>query len=206
MTPGLGTIRTWTSSPSSFWLVSPLTIVSEAQRAPDMMERLLRIAPPLGLCMRFLRGEVGTEVGTARAFPALVSDLPRVTMRSRRNQVVRDGRYWARTRSSADSLRRTPGDSSGHLQEKGGSGSGKPDQLGPTGSDSAVGQQVDGGESNPRRRSASNESLEDPDLAPADAAESATDERHKRQAASAEDEPSSIHPGQLDVFDLLGDG
>ena len=61
-------------------------------------------------------------------------------------------------------------------------------------------------ESNPRRRSASNESLEDPDLAPADAAESATDERHKRQAASAEDEPSSIHPGQLDVFDLLGDG
>ena len=97
MTPGLGTIRTWTSSPSSFWLVSPLTIVSEAQRAPDMMERLLRIAPPLGLCMRFLRGEVGTEVGTARAFPALVSDLPRVTMRSRRNQVVRDGRYWART-------------------------------------------------------------------------------------------------------------
>ena len=65
---------------------------------------------------------------------------------------------------------------------------------------------MDGGESNPRRRSASNESLEDPDLAPADAAESATDERHKRQAASAEDEPSSIHPGQLDVFDLLGDG
>ena len=93
MTPGLGTIRTWTSSPSSFWLVSPLTIVSEAQRAQDMMERLLRIAPPLGLCMRFLRG----EVGTARAFPALVSDLPRVTMRSGRNQVVRDGRYWART-------------------------------------------------------------------------------------------------------------
>ena len=61
-------------------------------------------------------------------------------------------------------------------------------------------------ESNPRRRSASEESQEDPDLAPADAGESASDKRHKRQAASAEDGLPSIHPGQLDVFDLLGDG
>ncbi len=33
----------------SFWLVSALSIVGEAQRAHDLMERLLRIASPLGL-------------------------------------------------------------------------------------------------------------------------------------------------------------
>jgi alpha,alpha-trehalase len=33
----------------SFWLVSALTIVGEVQRARDLMERLLRIASPLGL-------------------------------------------------------------------------------------------------------------------------------------------------------------
>jgi hypothetical protein len=45
-----------------------------------------------------------------------------------------------------------------------------------------------------------------PDLASADAGESASKERHKRQAASAEDELPFIHPGQLSVFDRLGDG
>jgi GH15 family glucan-1,4-alpha-glucosidase len=33
----------------SFWLVSALAIVGEAQRARDLMERLLRVASPLGL-------------------------------------------------------------------------------------------------------------------------------------------------------------
>ena len=33
----------------SFWLVSALAIVGERQRARDLMERLLRIASPLGL-------------------------------------------------------------------------------------------------------------------------------------------------------------
>ena len=33
----------------SFWLVSALTIIGEVQRARDLMERLLRIASPLGL-------------------------------------------------------------------------------------------------------------------------------------------------------------
>ena len=33
----------------SFWLVSALAIVGEMQRAVDLMERLLRIASPLGL-------------------------------------------------------------------------------------------------------------------------------------------------------------
>jgi hypothetical protein len=60
-------------------------------------------------------------------------------------------------------------------------------------------------ESNPRRRSASDESQEDPDLARADAGESASSEGHKREAASAAELPF-IHPGQLSVFDRLGDG
>ena len=33
----------------SFWLVSALAIVGELQRARDLMERLLRVASPLGL-------------------------------------------------------------------------------------------------------------------------------------------------------------
>ena len=33
----------------SFWLVSALAIIGELQRARDLMERLLRIASPLGL-------------------------------------------------------------------------------------------------------------------------------------------------------------
>jgi hypothetical protein len=61
-------------------------------------------------------------------------------------------------------------------------------------------------ESNPRRRSASEDSQEEPDLAPADAGESASNERHKREASGGEDELPSIHPGQLSVFDRPGDG
>ena len=37
------------SSICSFWLVSALVIVGELDRARDLMERLLRIASPLGL-------------------------------------------------------------------------------------------------------------------------------------------------------------
>ena len=33
----------------SFWLVSALAIIGEEQRARDLMERLLRVALPLGL-------------------------------------------------------------------------------------------------------------------------------------------------------------
>ena len=33
----------------SFWLVSALAIVGEMQQAKDMLERLLRVASPLGL-------------------------------------------------------------------------------------------------------------------------------------------------------------
>jgi GH15 family glucan-1,4-alpha-glucosidase len=33
----------------SFWLVTGLAIIGEAQRARDLMEKLLRVASPLGL-------------------------------------------------------------------------------------------------------------------------------------------------------------
>ncbi len=45
----------------SFWLVSALAIVGELQRARDLMERLLRIASPLGLYAEEF------DVGTVRA-------------------------------------------------------------------------------------------------------------------------------------------
>jgi hypothetical protein len=63
---------------------------------------------------------------------------------------------------------------------------------------------VDGGESNPRRRSTSDDSPEDPDLATPDVAQLASEPSHK-QAAEPEELPL-IHPGQLTVFDVLGDG
>jgi hypothetical protein len=59
-------------------------------------------------------------------------------------------------------------------------------------------------ESNPRRRSTSDDSPEDPDLATPDAARSASRQGHKQTAAEPEELPF-IHPGQLTVFDLLGD-
>jgi len=65
---------------------------------------------------------------------------------------------------------------------------------------------VDGRESNPRQRSVSEEPQEDPDLAPPDAGESASNDDHKWQTASVDDELPSIHPAQLTVFDLRGDG
>jgi hypothetical protein len=59
-------------------------------------------------------------------------------------------------------------------------------------------------EVNPRRRSTSEESPEDPDLAIPDAEQSASEQAHKRAAEPGE--VPFIHPGQLTVFDLLGDG
>ena len=56
----------------------------------------------------------------------------------------------------------------------------------------------------PRRQSTSEESPEDPDLATPDAAQPASEPSHK-EAAEPEKLPL-IHPGQLTVFDLLGDG
>lgn len=56
----------------SFWLVSGLAIVGEMQRARDLMERLLRIASPLGLYAEEFDTETGRHLGN---FPQAFSHL-----------------------------------------------------------------------------------------------------------------------------------
>ena len=56
----------------SFWLVSALAIVGELQRARDLMERLLRVASPLGLYAEEFDAETGRHLGN---FPQAFSHL-----------------------------------------------------------------------------------------------------------------------------------
>jgi alpha,alpha-trehalase len=56
----------------SFWLVSALTIVGEMQRATDLMERLLRIASPLGLYAEEFEVDRARHLGN---FPQAFSHL-----------------------------------------------------------------------------------------------------------------------------------
>jgi GH15 family glucan-1,4-alpha-glucosidase len=56
----------------SFWLVSALTVIGEMDRARDMMERLLRIASPLGLYAEEFETETGRHLGN---FPQAFSHL-----------------------------------------------------------------------------------------------------------------------------------
>ena len=56
----------------SFWLVSALAVVGEEQRARDLMERLLRIASPLGLFAEEFDVETGRHLGN---FPQAFSHL-----------------------------------------------------------------------------------------------------------------------------------
>jgi alpha,alpha-trehalase len=56
----------------SFWLVSGLSIVGERERARDLMERLLRIASPLGLYAEEFDVETGYHLGN---FPQAFSHL-----------------------------------------------------------------------------------------------------------------------------------
>ena len=56
----------------SFWLVSALAIVGELQRARDLMERLLRIASPLGLYAEEFDAATGRHLGN---FPQAFSHL-----------------------------------------------------------------------------------------------------------------------------------
>ena len=56
----------------SFWLVSALAIVGELQRATDLMERLLRIASPLGLYAEEFDTATGRHLGN---FPQAFSHL-----------------------------------------------------------------------------------------------------------------------------------
>ena len=56
----------------SFWLVSALAIVGEGQRAMDLMERLLRVASPLGLYAEEFDTSTGRHLGN---FPQAFSHL-----------------------------------------------------------------------------------------------------------------------------------
>jgi GH15 family glucan-1,4-alpha-glucosidase len=56
----------------SFWLVSALAIVGEHQRARDLMERLLRVASPLGLFAEEFDADTGRHLGN---FPQAFSHL-----------------------------------------------------------------------------------------------------------------------------------
>jgi GH15 family glucan-1,4-alpha-glucosidase len=56
----------------SFWLVSGLTIVGEGQRARDLMEKLLRVASPLGLYAEEFDTATGRHLGN---FPQAFSHL-----------------------------------------------------------------------------------------------------------------------------------
>jgi len=56
----------------SFWLVSGLAIVGELQRARDLMDRLLRVASPLGLYAEEFDAETGRHLGN---FPQAFSHL-----------------------------------------------------------------------------------------------------------------------------------
>ena len=56
----------------SFWLVSALAIIGEMQRARDLMERLLRIASPLGLYAEEFDVDTGRHLGN---FPQAFSHL-----------------------------------------------------------------------------------------------------------------------------------
>jgi GH15 family glucan-1,4-alpha-glucosidase len=59
----------------SFWLVSGLTIVGEMQRARDMMERLVKVASPLGLYAEEFDAGSGRHLGN---FPQAFSHLAAV--------------------------------------------------------------------------------------------------------------------------------
>jgi GH15 family glucan-1,4-alpha-glucosidase len=56
----------------SFWLVSAFAIIGEVQRARDLMERLLRVASPLGLYAEEFDVETGRHLGN---FPQAFSHL-----------------------------------------------------------------------------------------------------------------------------------
>jgi GH15 family glucan-1,4-alpha-glucosidase len=56
----------------SFWLVSGLAIIGEHQRARDLMERLLRVASPLGLFAEEFDADTGRHLGN---FPQAFSHL-----------------------------------------------------------------------------------------------------------------------------------
>jgi alpha,alpha-trehalase len=75
----------------SFWLVSSLAIVGELQRARDLMERLLRIASPLGLYAEEFDTSTGRHLGNfPQAFShlALIEAAARIIVAERLDEVT----------------------------------------------------------------------------------------------------------------------
>ena len=74
----------------SFWLVSALAIVGEMQQARDLMERLLRIASPLGLFAEEFDVETGQHLGNVpQAFShlALIEAAGRIIIAERVEEI-----------------------------------------------------------------------------------------------------------------------
>jgi GH15 family glucan-1,4-alpha-glucosidase len=74
----------------SFWLVSALAIVGEMRRARDLMERLLRIASPLGLYAEEYDPETGRHLGN---FPQAFSHLALIEAAARMIFLQRLGEF-----------------------------------------------------------------------------------------------------------------
>jgi len=78
----------------SFWLVSALAVVDELQRARDLMERLLRVASPLGLYAEEFDAPTGRHLGNfPQAFShlALIEAAARIIVAERLEEVSYDG-------------------------------------------------------------------------------------------------------------------
>jgi GH15 family glucan-1,4-alpha-glucosidase len=74
----------------SFWLVSALAIVGEMGQATDLMERLLRIASPLGLYAEEFEVERSRHLGNfPQAFShlALIEASARIILADRREEM-----------------------------------------------------------------------------------------------------------------------
>jgi GH15 family glucan-1,4-alpha-glucosidase len=74
----------------SFWLVSALAIVGEMQRARDLMERLFRIASPLGLYAEEYDPQTGRHLGN---FPQAFSHLALIEATARMIVTERDAEF-----------------------------------------------------------------------------------------------------------------
>jgi GH15 family glucan-1,4-alpha-glucosidase len=75
----------------SFWLVSALAVVGEQQRATDMMERLLRVASPLGLYAEEFDTSTARHLGNfPQAFShlALIEAAARIILAERLQEVT----------------------------------------------------------------------------------------------------------------------
>jgi|SRR5687768_11722274 GH15 family glucan-1,4-alpha-glucosidase len=68
----------------SFWLVAALAIIGEEQRARDLMERLLRVASPLGLFVE----EFDVDTGRLGNFPQAFSHLALIEAASRSSSLL----------------------------------------------------------------------------------------------------------------------